>query len=84
MGDGQLGLFGGGGDERPGAPATPPTELTEEELQARREAQRLPVGQQALNIVGLAQARNELAAGRAATLRRRPAGDQAGERVKPS
>jgi hypothetical protein len=64
MDDGQLGFFdaGQGDDARP-------REATGDELEARRDAQRLPVDQQALNVLGIAQARIELEAGRAAKLR---------------
>jgi len=65
MDDGQLGFFDAGrGDD-----AGRPREATGDELEARRDAQRLPVDQQALNLLGIAQARLELEAGRAAKLR---------------
>lgn len=65
MGDGQLGLFGGEGDDHDAA-RRHPSEMTDEQLAARREEQRLPVEQRALGILGVAAARDELAAGRKA------------------
>jgi 5-methylcytosine-specific restriction endonuclease McrA len=65
MDDGQLGFF----DSGDGTGPRHPQEATDEELEARRRARHLPVDQAALNLIGVAQARIELAAGRAATFR---------------
>lgn len=67
MDEDQLDLFLTGASARD--PSPHPREAEPEELQARRRAQQLPVDQRALNVIGLAQARAALEAGRTARIK---------------
>jgi hypothetical protein len=75
MDDEQLGLFDGDGEDRgPGGrddAVRHPLEVSDDELEARRRAQLLPVDQRALNILGVEAARM-------AVVRQRAAGYRAG------
>jgi hypothetical protein len=77
MADGQKPPPGPEGPANEGAVEDAPVEAPDDELEARRRAQQLPVDQQALNIIGLAQARERLRASRAGTMK--DAEDEGGE-----
>jgi hypothetical protein len=64
--EGQRRLFGDNADGE-----TPPLvrEASPDEIEERRRAAQLPIDQQALNVLGIAQARDQLTQGRAATVK---------------